>query len=855
MALSVGDKLGPYEILAPLGAGGMGEVYRATDTRLHREVAIKTTHEQFSDRFDREARAIASLNHPNICQLYDVGPDYLVMELLEGETLATRLNRGKLPMNETLRYGAQIADALAAAHAKGVIHRDLKPGNVMITKGGIKVVDFGLAKSAGDETLTVGRVVMGTPSYMAPEQSAGRRCDARTDIFALGLVLYEMATGKRALAAQCQPAALDGLPPQFVHLVEKCLIEDPENRWQSAADLKTELEWTATLESRATPTTTGRGRPRSLWVAVTAMLAALMLSTAWLGWIHFHDRTTAYAPVRFQIPFSGVPLPSGAFALSPDGRQLAFAAVGPDGIKRLWIRALDSLEARPLLGTEVAQEVFPPVFWSPDSHFIAFDADGKLKKIDVAGGQVQTICELPGLAVGGSWNKDGMIIFGNDAPGVGLMRVSATGGKASVLTIVDPSRKEGLHVLPSFLPDGRHFLYYRNSRILENSGTYVGSIDADPRKQDSRPLLASVVGMYAPSSDSSAGHLLFLRSGTLLAQPFQAERLQLTGEPVPVAERVGSYLAYGFFSISANGILAYRTRAQDFQLTWLDRQGKAISRMGEPGPYTSLAVSPDGTRAVVSRNNAFPGPAAWNLWLLDLARGTSKRFTSAVGRNDYPVWSPDGSRIVFASSREGGSNSILNLYQKPAGGAQEEGVLLRSGELKFPTSWSRDGRFLLYTVADPNMRKDIWVLSMESDHQRTRLLGTEFNEFQAQFSPDSRWIAYTSDASGGNEVYVRAFPDAKEDFVISKGGGSSPRWRDDGKELYYISPDGKVMAVEVAAGVLFQAGTPKLLFQISGILPEWNVQAGGKRFLVAVPVDQTQAPFTVLLNWTAALRK
>jgi eukaryotic-like serine/threonine-protein kinase len=851
MALSIGDKLGPYEILAPLGAGGMGEVYRATDTRLHREVAIKMTHEQFSNRFEREARAIASLNHPNICQLYDVGLDYLVMELLEGETLGARLNRGKLPINETLRCGAQIADALAAAHAKGVIHRDLKPGNVMITKSCVKVVDFGLAKSADDETLTVGRV--GTPSYMAPEQSAGRPCDARTDIFALGLVLYEMATGKRALAAQCQPAALQGLPPHFVHLVERCLVEDPEKRWQSASDLKAELDWTAIVEAQVSPATTSQSR--RLRAAVTVLLTVLMLSTAWLAWIHFHARTTASAPVRFQIPFSGVPPPGGAFALSPDGRQLAFAAVGPDGIKRLWIRALDSLEARPLLGTEVAQEMFPPIFWSPNSDFIAFDADGKLKKIDVAGGQVQTICELPGLAVGGSWSKEGVIIFGNDALGVGVMRVSATGGKASVLTTVDQSRKEGLHVLPSFLPDGRHFLYYRSSRILENSGTYVGSIDADPQKQDSRPLLASVAALYAPSSDSSTGQVLFLRNGTLLTQPFQPERLQLVGEPVPVADRVGSYLAFGFFSISANGILAYRTRSQDFQLTWLDRQGKALSRVGEPGPYTSLAVSPDGTRAVVSRNNVFQGTAAWNLWLLDLARGTSKRFTSAVGRNDYPVWSPDGSRIVFVSSREGGSNSILNLYQKPAGGTQEEDVLLKSGELKFPTSWSRDGRFLLYTVADPKIKKDIWVLSMESDHQRTRLLGTEFNESQAQFSPDSHWIAYTSDSSGRDEVYVRAFPNAKEDFVISRGGGSSPRWRDDGKELYYISPDGKVMAVEVAGGVLFQAGTAKPLFQISGILPEWNVQAGGKRFLVAIPVDQTQAPFTVLLNWTAALRK
>ena len=533
-------------------------------------------------------------------------------------------------MDEALRYGAQIADALRAAHAKGIIHRDLKPANVMITKSGIKVVDFGLAKSLSDETLTANRMVMGTPAYMAPEQSAGKQCDARTDIFALGLLLYEMVTGKRALAAAGPPARLEILPAQFVHVVERCLVEAPENRWQSAVDLKAEIEWTANLQDRATHSPPQR-RSRRLWAAVTALLAALMLSTAWLTWIHFSGRTTAAAPVRFQIPFSGVSATGGSFALSPDGRQLAFAAAGPDGIKRLWTRALDSLETRPLLGTEVALEVTPPFFWSPDSRSIAFDAGGKLKKIDIAGGPAQTICELPGLAVGGSWNKEGVIVFGNDAPGVGLMRVSAAGGRAIVLTHVDLSRKEGIHLLPSFLPDGRHFLYYRSSRIPENSGTYVGSIEADPLRQDSRQLLASVPALYAPSTDSSTGQLLFLRSGTLFAQPFDPKRLQLMGEPVPVAEGVGSYLAYGFFSISDTGILAYRTLAQEFQLTWLDRQGKAISRVGEPGPYSSLAVSPDGTRAVVSLNNFTRGPAAWSLWLLDLTRGTSKRFTSAVG--------------------------------------------------------------------------------------------------------------------------------------------------------------------------------------------------------------------------------
>jgi eukaryotic-like serine/threonine-protein kinase len=847
MALSAGDKLGPYEIVSRLGNGGMGEVWKARDPRLGREVAIKVSAQQFTDRFEREARAVAALNHPHICHLYDVGPDYLVMELVEGAPLG-----GPIPTAEALKYADQILDALDAAHRRGIVHRDLKPGNILLSKQGIKLLDFGLAQMRADpdgsivETMTQTGAVMGTPGYMAPEQWEGKQADTRTDIYSFGCVLYEMLTGKRSGPDRAAVAA------PFEDILRICLEKDPDERRQSARELKHALRWAGDLEPERSTAASLRSRfGMAGWIAA----GVFAVGAVWAG-LHYRKPPAATAVAfRFQIPFTGAPATGGAFALSPDGHQLAFTAVCPDGIRRLWIRALDSLEVRPLSGADVGQQANPLLFWSPDSRFIAFDAGRRLKKIDISSGVAQTICELPGLEVGGSWNKDGVIILGNDSPRGGLLRVSAAGGTASPLTKVDPSRNERVHALPSFLPDGRHFLYYRNSVTPENAGTYIGSLDADPGKQDSRQLLAAVSAQYAPSADSSPGQLLFLRDGILLSQSFDATRLQLSGEPLPVAERVGSILAYGLFSTSTNGILVYRTRAQDFQITWLDRQGNAVSRVWGPGAYDSLAVSPDGTRAVVSRSNDFQGITASNLWLLDLARGTNKRFTSSVGRNDHPVWSPDGTRIVFVSSREGGATSNQNLYQKLASGTEDETVLFRSGEAKVPTSWSRDGRFLLYTVADPKTKNDIWVLSMDGDHRRTRLLGTEFSESQAQFSPDSRWIAYTSDASGRNEVYVRGFPEAGEDFVVSRGGGRSPRWRGDGKELDYISLDGKVMAVELAAGRTFQPGTPKPLFQASGTLPEWDVTADGKRFLFAVPAQPTQAPFTVVTNWMAGLKK
>jgi Tol biopolymer transport system component len=547
----------------------------------------------------------------------------------------------------------------------------------------------------------------------------------------------------------------------------------------------------------------------------------------------------------------------GNFALSPDGRQLAFPATGSDGVSRLWIRSLDSLEARPLPGSE--SPAFPPFFWSPDSRYIAFDAGGKLKKIDVSGGGAETLCDLSGYAVGGAWNRDGVIIFGTGNGG--LMRISASGEPATPLTTLDSSRGEIRHDFPSFLPDGRHFIYQRISGKPENSGVYIGSLDSKPEEQDSKRLLATDQGpAYVPSSDTSSGQVLFIRDGRLMAQPFDTRRVELSGEPVPVAQQVGSFLDGGFFSASASGVLVYRTAGGgDSQITWLDRQGKVLGTIGEPGTYATLAISPDGTRAIVSRSDVNANDA---LWLLDLSRGASTRFTFGSSIALLGTWSPDGSRIIFGSNRGGGDD----LYQKASSGVKDEELLLNSSEAKYPTSWSRGGRFLLYTSI--KAKSDLWVLPLEGDKKPFPFLRSEFNNEDGQFSPDGRSVAYISDESGRNEVYVRAFlPDptaAASDTggvsLISTGGGSQPRWRGDGKELYYRAPDGKLMAVEIATNPVFRTGVPKALFQmppsvLSTIYHSWDLAPDGKRFLFAAPTEQGTAPFTVVLNWQAGLKK
>jgi Tol biopolymer transport system component len=560
--------------------------------------------------------------------------------------------------------------------------------------------------------------------------------------------------------------------------------------------------------------------------------------------------------MRFQIPPTIELSESGVVGLSPDGRLLAFMGLGSDRVLRLWIRALDSLDVRPLPGSEAA--IGPPFAWSPDSRFIAFDTGGRIRKLDVSGGPPMTLCDVPGVAVGAAWNRDGDIIIGQ-APG-GLLRIRSTGGAASPLTVLDQSRKEDFHMMPSFLPDGRHFVYLRvSARSPETSGVYVGTLDAKPEQQNTERLMPYEVGVtYAPSTDSGPGRLLFVHEGTLMAQPFDAARRVLAGDRAALAERVGSFRDGGFFAVSDNDVLAYRTADTDFQLTWFDRQGAVVGRVSEPGRFRSLALSPDGTRVIVSRTDALDMAKA-DLWLLDLAHGGATRLTFGSGLAEYPIWSADGSRVFFTFNNE-------NLYEKLASGEGSEERILRSPNsagLLRASDWSRDGRFFVYSTAEASIkRRDIWVLPR--DGKPVPFVRTEFDEEQGRFSPDGRWIAYVSNQSGASEVYVRAFtPEfgggsagAGGSFLVSRGGGSTPRWRADGKEIFYVGPDGKLMAVGVMPGQDFRMGSPLPLFQPPQGTIVGDASADGKRFLLATPVGASAtAPFTVVLNWSVGLKK
>jgi Tol biopolymer transport system component/tRNA A-37 threonylcarbamoyl transferase component Bud32 len=870
MALAPGTRLGPYEILSALGAGGMGEVWKARDTRLDRLVAVKTSHSRFSERFEREARAIAAVNHPHVCSLYDVGPDYLVMEYVEGESL-----HGPVPLAEALALADQILDALDAAHQKGIVHRDLKPGNILLTRSGVKVLDFGLAKiehapavdsRSRAETqavdLTAEGSLLGTLPYMSPEQIEGHEADARSDIFAFGVVLYELIAGTRPFAGKTQASLVASIlkeeprplieihprtPRGLAEVVRTCLEKDREKRWQSAREVKHALKWMAVEPLSSMPARSARSV--RVWQGLAVLMAVVALGIG--GWLF---RPAAPGPVsRFEAPVPEHVAPSADLLVSPDGRTLVFAATAQDG---LWLRDFDAVEWRRLPGTEGASTPF----WSPDGRYVGYIADNQVRKIDTRGGPPETVTTLPDTARGsGTWNRNGDIVLGSWGGGSGgpLWRVSQAGGAARAVTQVDSSKGEFVHTWPTFLPDGKHFLYFR-SGPPEVEGMYVGSLEADAADQSRQRLLSSnVPAVYAN------GYVLFPRAGTLMAQPFDARRLELQGLPVPVAQNVEiTWYSTGVFSVSGNGVLAYRTAsASETQLTWFDRQGKTLGTFGLPGTDTRVALSPDGTRAVVKDSPLYvPGA----LWTLDLASGGRTRFTFHKKAYSPGVWSPDGARIAYAAGDLGDT-----IYERAASGFGDEQVLFKApGVRHFPTSWSRDGRFLLYhTENAPGTGYDLWALSLR-DRKPYLLLGEAFNEWAGVFSPDMRWVAYVSlETLTEGRVYVRPFRVSEQtgqpslgegQWQVSEKGGNWPQWKVD-REIVFMSAAAVFAARVNPSGTAFGHEVPQRLpFPPTlrvGSTPQTTPD--GQRFLVELSQAQRAArpSISVVLNWPASLKQ
>jgi eukaryotic-like serine/threonine-protein kinase len=857
MPLQPGDKLGPYEILAPIGAGGMGEVYRARDPRLNRAVAIKVSNERFSDRFEREARVIAALNHPNICHLHDVGANYLVMELIEGAPL-----KGPMPAEKAVEYAGEILDALDAAHRSGFTHRDLKPANILVTKHGIKLLDFGLAKqnrslkeadATVTSTLTQCGQILGTLHYMAPEQLQGKETDARSDLFSFGCVLYEMLSGKRAfegfsaasvIAAilEREPAPLEVNPP-LDRVIRICLAKDPNQRFQNALDLKLALQWA--IERQPIPPPVHRWR----WAATAALISIGVFA----GWAFSHFRQPSADPrvLSLQIaPPAGTRFDfgstTGKISLSPDGKNLAFIATG-NSKSGLWVRSLESTEARLIPRTENAG--YP--FWSPDGKSLGFISANSIRRVDLAGESPQTICDAPG-ARDGDWSNDGQILF--SASRSALFRVPASGGKPIALTTLDASSGERAHRMPQPLPGGR-FLYWILTGKPETTGVYIGSL---AKPADRIFLFASETNaVYVrddKNDDKNKDYLLWLRGQTLLAQELNTASLKLVGEPHPLADPVATSLATNYLNaeVSSNGLLVYSSSGTVNQPRWFDRTGRLLGTAGEPGGYWMFRLSPDGRRVAAVTDSA--------LWLLDVDRGVASRFTDNV-RPMFPVWSQDGRTILYLLSR------APEIWRKASTG-------VTSGERILPqanwtiTDWSRDGRFVLYTEVDPRTLRDLWILPVTPDGrvqpgaEPTLYLRTPFNESQGRFAPDPspRWIAYQSDESGRYEIYIQSFPDPHGATRISTSGGQYPQWSPDGRELFYVSPDHKLMVVSIKLGAdSVQPSAPHELFtlpadDLASTFSPYEVAPDGQRFLVRTESEQI-TPLTVVMNWPALLKK
>src|SRR5271157_1047316 len=880
MALPLNTRLGPYEIIGPLGAGGMGDVYKARDTRLDRTVAIKICGVRFTDRFEREARAISSLNHPHICALYDIGREnsleFLVMEHLEGESLEERLRNRPLPVAEALRIAIQISGALDAAHRKGVIHRDLKPGNVMLTSAGAKLLDFGLAKVAEApspsgsntslptvaHTLTTEGTILGTFQYMAPEQLEGKECDPRSDIFSFGAVLYEMITGRKAFTGASQASLITALmsadpppvsaaqpmaTPALDRLIRKCLAKSPDDRWQSARDLLSELQWIGETGSQAgipaPALTERRNRQRLPWL-VAGAIAALFLVSLVFTVAHLREQPAKALAVRFQIPapdklsFHYYDLP----AVSPDGERIAFTAgTGDIGNNQLFVRPLSASTATPL--SIPGPAYFP--FWSPDGRQIAFSGLANLQKVDVGGGPPITLCQTQGIAFGGTWSRDGVILV--SIQGL-LHRVPAAGGEPKPLGSL--AKGEFAQRWPQFLPDGKHYLYSSVGSQPNLQGIYVASLDGGERKL--------IVATDANAVYVQSGHLLFVRGNVLMAQPFDLRNFKLQDEPRPIADHIAmmsatSNLSGAIFAASPNGVLVWRNGSgtSESQLQWFDRSGKKLGAVGDAADFSSPALSPDEKKLAVSIVD--PQAKTRDIWVIDLVRGTRTRLTFDPADDMNPVWSPDGTRIAFTSNRKG----ERDIYQKPADGSGQEELLLEAKDgQKNLEDWSPDGKYLLYNH-QPSGQTHLYVMPFEGDRKLVPFLKTAFRTDQGQFSPNGRWLAYRSLESGKSEIYVQGFTlnasQPRGKWQVSTAGGAEARWRHDGKELYYYA--GKsIMAVEVKTdGPSFETSIPMPLFEVA--VPSLGrnhflVSRDGQRFLVITPAEEIgNAPMQVLVNW------
>ena len=904
MAIPPGRRLGPYEILSSIGAGGMGEVYRARDTRLDRVVAIKVlpTHladrSELRERFEREARTIASLNHPHICTLFDIGQqdgiDYLVMEYLEGETLAHRLQKGALPLEQVLHYAIEISDALDKAHRKGVTHRDLKPGNIMLTKSGSKLLDFGLAKlkqeaapanvqlselPTASDPLTAKGSIVGTLQYMAPEQLEGKEVDARTDIFAFGAVVYEMATGKRAFEGKSQasliaailerePPAMSSLqpmtPPALDRVVKRCLAKDRDDRWQTTRDLEVELKWAAEAGSHVglAPTAATKGFRTFGWRTLILSVGALLLVAAFTGISVWNLKPSLTQPVSRLV----VTLPPGqqlagldngpAVAISPDGTHLAYVA-RQGGTQQLYLRSMDSLEGKAIPGTEGAVDPF----FSPDGQWIGFFAGAKLKKISVNGGAALTLGDAA-YSGGASWGSQGMIAFTPSAISA-LQQLPETGGTPQPLTHLDGAQRS--HRWPDLLPGGKAVLFAAGPTAVTftNAQVAVQSLNTGER----RNLIQA--GMYPRYA--SSGHLVYAQGGSLMGVPFDSQRLEVTGTAIPVVEGVLQSPVTGAaqYTISATGSLAYvpgGVQAMQLSLVWVSRNGEE-QRLAAPGhAYFQPRISPDGRRVAVGITESES-----QVWLYDLSRDTLTRFTFEGNYNPVPVWTPDGKRITFESNKEG----VPNLFWQLADGSGGLERLNTSENIQIPCSWSPDGKLLAFMGVNSTTGLDIWVLRMGDTapgsgqvpsatsgqvRKAQPFLQTPFNEGAADFSPDGRWLAYISDESGRYEVYVQPYPGPGGKWQISTEGGTEPAWNRNGRELFYRSGD-KMMAVEVTTQPAFAAGKPRMLFegryQPSPVQStNYDVSPDGQRFLMLKPTEQA-APtqINVVLNWFEELKR